>query len=204
MYFSKKSLEVLQADYETMSERCQRLLDAYAAYKYTNARAQEFAMQGFARRLQTIIRCVINTFELLPPEQADLPTREERHDAEINIQAFVFNAFGSIDNLAWIWLMERGITQKDGSAIPSTRVGLSKKNRFVRSSFSSEFRKYLQSLDQWFDHLENFRHALAHRIPLYIPPYVVLDSKQAKYKEIEERMMKTTTREEYERLLAEQ
>ena len=45
------------------------------------------------------------------------------------------------------------------------------------------------SLKGWFDHLENFRHALAHRIPLYIPPYIVLDSKLPQHQELEVAMM---------------
>jgi hypothetical protein len=42
----------------------------------------------------------------------------------INIQAFVFNVFGSIDNLAWIWVQEKSLAKEDGSAIPSAWVGL--------------------------------------------------------------------------------
>jgi hypothetical protein len=87
----------------------------------------------------------------------------------INIQAFVFNVFGSIDNLAWIWVREKGLAMDDGLPIPNAWVGLGKKNRFVRHSFSTEFQEFLKGLNDWFDHLDDFRHALAHRIPLYYP-----------------------------------
>jgi hypothetical protein len=180
--------------------KCKILLEAYLTHNYKSARAEEFAKHGFSRRLQTLVRCITNTFEILPPDRDDLPSSQERSNAEINIQAFVFNAFGCVDNLAWIWVTERNVTQNDGSTIPNNWVGLTKGNRLVRCSLSPEFRKYLKSLDQWFSHLENFRHALAHRIPLYIPPYVILKSDEAAYKELEGRMMKAATHLEYDRL----
>jgi hypothetical protein len=204
VYFSKQSIEVLQADYEAMPGRCRALRDAYLTYNYTNDRAREFAIHGFSRRLQMLVHCVTRTFEILPPDLEAPPTSQDRSNAEVNIQAFVFNALGCIDNLAWIWVSERNVTQDDGSTIPNTWVGLTKRNRLVRSSLSPAFRKYLTSREQWFGHLENFRHALAHRIPLYIPPYVILNSDEAAYKELEGRMMRATTRLEYDRLSSEQ
>lgn len=34
----------------------------------------------------------------------------------------------------------------------------------------AELQAYLAEHDAWFEYLEDYRHALAHRIPLYIPP----------------------------------
>ena len=125
--------------------------------------AREFATQGFSRRLKTLARCIDNVFKILPPNQTHLPSIDELFDAMINIQAFVFNLFGIIDNLAWIWVQEKPIRKEDGSPIPKSFVGLSKGNTFVRSSLSTEFQEYLRGLDDWFDHIEKWRHALAHR-----------------------------------------
>jgi hypothetical protein len=60
-----------------------------------------------------------------------------------------------------------------GEEIPPTKIGLGKICRIVRRSLPPDFRSHLKSLDAWFDHLENFRHVLAHRIALYILPCVV-------------------------------
>lgn len=35
---------------------------------------------------------------------------------------------------------------------------------------STAFQDYLKSRDEWFEHVIEYRDALAHRIPLYIPP----------------------------------
>src|SRR5207253_2849360 len=91
------------------------------------------------------------------------------------------------DNLAWIWVEETALTRPDGTVIPNHWVGLRRTNRLIRDSFSNAFRQYLQSLDPWFTQMEAFRHALAHRIPLYIPPYVVTRANAAAYNDLEDR-----------------
>ncbi|MGA9007791.1 MAG: hypothetical protein WB495_13135 [Xanthobacteraceae bacterium] len=49
-----------------------------------------------------------------------------------------------------------------------------------------------------------FRHALAHRIPLYIPPYVISQEKLAEYEQLEAKKYATKNLDEYERLTMEQ
>ena len=207
MIFSKEDLEKLQKQYLAVSGKCQRLMESYVARNYKNSRAEEYARQGFSRRLESLVRCIDKIFEILPPDRIELPTSEELSDAAINIQAFVINVFGSIDNLAWIWVLEKSIKRNDGSPIRKSCVGLREKNELVLGSFSPEFQEYLKGLNGWFDHLENFRHALAHRIPLYIPPYVVPKDKIPAYQELEDRMTEASNRRdfaEHERLSAEQ
>ncbi|MGB6176678.1 MAG: hypothetical protein WBF43_10170 [Methylocella sp.] len=207
VYFSKKALEVLKKEHLAIDHKYKRLLVGYSEHGYKASRAKEYATNGFLRRLQTLVRCIDTVFKILPPDLAELPTHDELLDATINIQAFVFNVFGSIDNLAWIWVWEKGLTNDDGSPISPLLVGLGKKNKLVRDSFSPEFQECLSKLDKWFDNLDNFRHALAHRIPLYIPPYVVPNGKVAAYQQLIARMTEALNRldfEEHERLSAEQ
>lgn len=180
---------------------------SYVARHFVDAKAREYATQGFPRRLKILVRCIDKVFEILPPDRSEVPTRDELSDATINIQAFVLNVFGSIDNLAWIWVQEKRLTNEDGTPIPNSRVGLGAKNKLVRDSFSKEFQEYLKSLDVWFDAMGNFRHALAHRIPFYIPPYVVTTDKEAAYRELEDRMTDAIKRKdfaEYDRLSVDQ
>lgn len=207
MIFSEEDLKKLQKEYPTVSGKYQRLMESYVVRNYQNSRAQEYARQGFSRRLGTLVRCIEKVFEILPPDRVDLPTSDELSDAAISIQAFVFNVFGCADNLAWTWVKEKGLTKDDGSPILNSWVGLGKKNVCVRRSFSPEFQKYLNELNDWFDYLENFRHALAHRIPLYVPPYVVPNDKKAAYQELEDRITEALNRRdlaEHERLSTEQ
>ncbi|MBI3452142.1 MAG: hypothetical protein HY057_04790 [Rhodospirillales bacterium] len=170
MHFSEEQIKKIGNELSTIEEKYTGLLIAYGSRNYTNKRAHEYAVHGFSRRLATLKRCIVRVFEILPPDRIDPPAPEDCVDAAIYIQAFVFNVFGCTDNLAWIWVQEKNLTKTDGRPIPNSQVGLRKDNSDVRQSFSPDFQRYLTGLDSWFENLENFRHALAHRIPLYIVP----------------------------------
>jgi hypothetical protein len=102
-----------------------------------------------------------------------------------------------VDNLAWVWVHERGIS------VDRKEVGLREHHRKVRASFSIEFRSYLESLDKWFAYLVEYRDAFAHRIPLYIPPGGVLPKDIDKAQELENQKFEALNAfkpHEYERL----
>jgi len=186
MSFTKRALKEINKELQAVQGKSRKLQESFLIREYNHPRSKEYASHGFSRRVSTSARCIDNVFNIFPPDRIELPTHDELHDATINIQAFVFNVFGSIDDLAWIWVCENNLKTPDGDPIPNREVGLQKKNKLVRGSLSTGFRTYLESLDkEWFPILENFRHALAHRIPLYIPPYIVQDKNVKKYHELE-------------------
>jgi hypothetical protein len=132
-----------------------------------------------------------------------VPSKGRLYDAQINIQASLANVYGIIDNLAWIWVYERNLS----NVIPRRHVGLGKQNKTVRSSLSVEFQKHLVSIDGWFDYLADFRHALAHRIPIYIPPGMVLQANVDAYNALTAQMtdaLNQTKPGEYELLSKQQ
>ncbi len=173
-------LKKISKSYSQIQIKCENLTEPYLNYYNNTAEAREYATHGFCRRLKTMTRCIDNIFRLLPPELSNFPKEKDKLDAEINIQAFIFNAFGALDNLAWIWVEEKEITTKNCNKLSNHNVGLiykftdqeKDKYKILRDKFSNEFQNYLTSLEQWFSNLTNFRHALAHKIPLYIPPTV--------------------------------
>lgn len=181
MYFSQDALKMLAEGYSAIDIKLNRLIASYGALDLKNARAREFARQGFPRRLKVMVRCIKNVFTLIPPEREALPSADELADATINIQGFVFNTYASIDNLAWIWMFEKGQKRHDGTPIPDNYVGLGPNNESVRGTLSPEFQAHLSGLDDWLKFLAGLRHALAHRIPLYIPPYVIQNADAAAY-----------------------
>jgi hypothetical protein len=67
----------------------------------------------------------------------------------------------------------------------------------VNQSLPISFRTYLDGLAAWFGYLEEFRHALAHRIPLYIPPHTVSPTNVDKYKDLEEKKNEAIGRRDY-------
>jgi hypothetical protein len=105
---------------------------------------------------------------MIPPNTVDKVPPSTLSDAQINIQAFIANAYGCVDNLAWVWVHETGLADK----IDRRKVGLRSHNSEVRESLSPEMQAYLAGLDRWFSYVVEYRDALAHRIPLYIPERV--------------------------------
>lgn len=185
--FTENVLQQLEIEFQTVSRKHDRLCEAYVNHNFADARANEYALHGFTRRLRTLVRCISKIYEILPPRRDDIPTDEEISDVKIYLQAFIINVFGCVDNLAWIWVCEKNVMQRDGMPIPYQQVGLRSQNRLVHNSLSPEYREYVNGLNDWFANLENYRHALAHRIPLYVPPYQVIEENEAAYRELDAR-----------------
>lgn len=184
-YFNKEHIDKLYAGQKNMRRRHNDLREQLLTRIYKSERGREFAYHGFCRRLGTMARAVDLIYEQLPPELEDIPPRDTVVDATIAIQSFVMNAFGCLDNLAWIWVCEKPVL-KDGKELDPVKVGLGPKSKEVRASFSQEFVTYLESRQEWVDnHLKGFRDSLAHRIPLYIPPFIVTDETVDRYNELE-------------------
>jgi len=181
-----------------------QLILTFNHHQYKTEQGAEYARHGYMRRLATIKRCIENVFTLIPPETEEIPDRSVLHDAQINIQSFFANIYGAVDNLAWVWVYERGLEQ----TIPRARVGLRAKHAEVRSSLGHGCQSYLRKLDQWFDYVVEYRDALAHRIPLYIPPGGVRPKDVDAYNDLSRRITDALYIKydgfEYSRLSAEQ
>ena len=186
-YFSEEALKQLAQGYLDAKSKANNLVETVAGLKLSSPRGVEFAQHGLSRRITTLSHCIRRVFEILPPERRDLPSREDRHDAAIHIQAAIFNTFGCTDNLAWIWVSEKNVRNANGTQLSPMKIGLGPKYTLVRRSFPKEFQNYLESLDEWFGNLESYRHSLAHRIPLYIPPYTVDPKDEDSYQALERR-----------------
>src|SRR5664279_1800395 len=143
MFFSQEAIEEMAGSYGSMDERAEALVVAFASFDFKNDRAREFATHGFSRRIRTLTHCIENVFNRLPPDDDAIPTTEACVEAAAYVQAFLFNVFGALDNLAWTWVQEKDIKNQDGGQLKETRVGLGKKYRDIRRTFSPQFRKYL-------------------------------------------------------------
>lgn len=207
MTFAPETLDELDRHLLAIQSQHDQMM-LQAVYRiYSSADAQENAHHGFCRRLKTLKVCIENVFALCPPDSTKAP--EDIEDVTINIQAFIFNLYGALDNLAWIWVFEKKVTHPDGAPLKPGQVGLGPKFASVRKSLSPELRAKLKTkaMRKWFEHIEDYRHALAHRIPLYIPPYLVDPKHQERHYELSRLAAEAFGRkdyEEYKRLEAEQ
>jgi len=124
-------------------------------------------------------------FTKLPPEQEDVPQKEVVDDVTMAIHSFVLNTYGCLDNVAWIWVWENRIANPDGTELNPKKIGLGKGYKEVRKSLPGEIQLYLESIEKWFTHIKDMRDALAHRIPLYIPPGMVDPAHVDSYKRLD-------------------
>src|SRR5262245_50602238 len=91
MYFTENALAQLADAYATIDAKYDALYERYLTRRYITERGKEFGQQGFLRRLQSLKRCIVNVYGLLPPERNEVPDADTRHDAELQVQAFVFH-----------------------------------------------------------------------------------------------------------------
>jgi hypothetical protein len=207
MFFAEQVLKEMAEARNAIRGKYENLLMKFVTLPLKDATAKEYATQGYPRRLGIMAHCIHQVFETIPPDKDEIPSKEQIFDATISIQAFLINAFGCIDNLARIWIHEKPVTTTKGKPLPRGEIGLFVHHTRVRGSLSQGFREYLKTLDEWLTFMGNFRHALAHRIPLYIPPYAIRPVDESAYKEIETKMTEASRRgelAEYERLEVEQ
>ena len=145
-----------------------------------SVRAKEYLAHGVCRRLKILRRCVENVFAICPVDRVELLSHDERADLEINLHAFVINVHGLLDNLAWVVVFEKS------PGLDRREVGLFTSK--VRALLPQAAAEYLRNdrIKTWFrKYATNYRHALAHRIPLYIPPSAMAPDDRARHAELD-------------------
>lgn len=137
---------------------------------------------------------IVALFDKLPPEYDDIPDADRRKYAEIIIQSFVIHLFGCGDNLARVWVEEAGITNEDGSPLPTKWIGLGSKYTRVRNALPRQLQQLLTARHDWLVYMESLRHALAHRVPLYVPPHAVAPENKERYLALDREIQKAMLR----------
>jgi hypothetical protein len=187
-FFSQKKLTELDEQRGKLVRQYLDLVLRFRARSYRSERGKEYALHGFSRRLEILRAAIDQVFLALPPDLEEIPDQTEILTATIAIQAFVLN----VDNLAWVWVFEKGVTATDGAELDPKMVGLWK--RGVQDSMSVKFRKYVNDRKPWFESINGFRDSLAHRIPLYIPPHGVKKSNLEEHSRLEHEASATLAR----------
>lgn len=200
-YFDQENLETIKKSYGQIDREYKDLLLKYVMHKFSSDEAREYATQGLMRRIHILYRCIFNVFEISPPENMKPLSKESSADLSINLQSFILNVFGSLDNIAWIWAKEKSLD------FGKREIGLKPKYKKLRDTLPCAFKDYLSNFDSWFEYLENYRDALAHRIPLYVPPFALSKDETEKYHVLDKKIMAALLNQDftkYESLQSEQ
>ncbi|OLO12639.1 hypothetical protein BTW10_04025 [Chromohalobacter japonicus] len=160
-------------------------------------RVREHLLHGVARRIDVIGRTINNIFKRFPPDTDRPLAKDSLSDVQINMHAFVMNLYGVFDNWAWAFVYRHALENQ----IPRRGVGLFQ-NRTTRY-LPSVLQRYLGSQDitAWHeDYLKSFRDALAHRVPLYVPPAEFTPGEGERYNLLESKKVGLIKAMEWERL----
>lgn len=167
--YAAEQIEEYDQNKHVWMERADRLLTTILSYGFKVEQAAEFARTGFGRRLGYLEHALRRMDEVYPPNCSGA-SREQVRDAELILQAFVMNVFGGIDNLAWVWALERGVTgAKEQPLWPGEICFVGPRSRFLVASLTTPILAALGNAKEWFDQLGAYRHGVAHQVPIYIP-----------------------------------
>jgi len=196
-FFSAEDVVNLNKAKDDAHTKFDDLRNKLAGRAYRTSRGREYAFTGLIRRLDTMIRAIDYVFDILPPEKEDIPSTDETVPATMLIQSFVINVQGCLDNLAWIWVFETALKGRDGNELERRAVGLGDGYWIVRKSFSKPFQRYLKQRKVWFQHVAEFRDSLAHRIPLYILPFILSEPNSKEYYRLEKEAFEAGLNSDY-------
>jgi hypothetical protein len=192
MHYSGEALKEIEAGYSELRLRYRELAIRVFSFvgRLENEQAREYMLHGVGRRLWLLQRCVDNMFRLFPASRVEKLSDDDRLDLEINLHAFLINTYGIIENIALAVAYENALVGDDCERkLNAKKVSLF--SRRFRRLLNPQLHSYLsgQTLGNWYrQYAKNYRDALAHRIPPYVPPAAVNDDEEQRFKNLEREM----------------
>jgi len=185
MHYSPEQIATLEAEFTSVQRQLESqflaLVDAGASAERKDVREQ--LQHGAGRRMSLLRRCLSNIFRLFPVTATRPLPADDVVDVQINLHAFLMNVSGYFDNLAWAFVLRHDLL---AVVVKRTNVGL-----FLPATqehLPQPLRAYISSptISTWHtEYLKSFRDALAHRIPLYVPPAAFAPDDSASYSTLE-------------------
>ncbi len=200
MAYSDEFAAKLLDEHDTLQSELQQLLltTVLAGQSLTNERAKDHMLHGAGRRLKLLRRCLKSVFRLFPPSQLAPLDSEDLDEVQISLHAFVMNLYGVFENLAWCFVLRHDLEAEIGDR---RRIGMFLKT--TQKYLPVPLRSYLTSetVQQWqTEYLKNYRDALAHRIPLYIPPATYTPEQSERFKVLDQDEWESIRLQQWDRL----
>jgi hypothetical protein len=145
--------------------------------------AREYLHRGVGRRLNVIHLSVSRIFELFPPSRRKPLPKAALNEVQVYLHAFVVNLSGIFDCWAWAFVLRHGLLSNIGGP-RDIGMFLQRTQRLLPTALQT----YVSSepIKSWHEtYLKSFRDALAHRIPLYIPPSAYTSEEARRFNELE-------------------
>jgi hypothetical protein len=149
--------------------------------------AREYLHRGVGRRLNIIHLAISQIYDLFPPSRQQPLAKSTLNEVQVYLHAFVVNLSGIFDCWAWAFILRHGLLSRVGGP-RDVGMFLQKTQRFL----PSDLKTYVATdpIKSWHEeYMKSFRDALAHRIPLYIPPSAYTSDDVRRFNELEQQKM---------------
>ena len=198
--YTEQQIAEMESRYPELIEGLERLLMSCVATGNDlpdDSRARDYLLHGGGRRINLIRRSLSRIFELFPLRlKRPLPS-QILMDVQINLQAYVMNMYGLFDNWAWAFVIFHKLEQQVGG-----KFGVGFQREKTQKFLPVELRDYVlnERYKQWHNqYLKNYRDALAHRVPLYIPPARFTNEESKRYCDLESEKIACTLAHDFDR-----
>lgn len=166
--------------------------------RYANdVKARNHLLHGAGRRLGVMKRSLEQIFAIYPPGNTQRLHRDALTDLQTYLHAFVINLAGIFDNWAWAYVLQHRLLEQVGG-----RNNVSVFKPPFQKLFPAGLAQYLATgeTQKWHsEYAKEYRDALAHRIPLYVPPFNVTDAAQKRFEELEAQKAESFDAGDYDR-----
>jgi hypothetical protein len=201
-HFTDKALKEIEAAYAKIRFKHIDLTIEIASFAQSlkSERAREFMQNGVNRRLWLLYRCVERIFDLFPPDRIERLEQNDRLDVEICLHAFLINTYGIIENIALALAYENNLVENKSKH----KLKINLFRRDFRSLLNPQLRSYLSknTVTQWYnEYAKNYRDALAHRIPPYVPPAVLDAGQRGKFENLDQEISRLHQVGDFDRIL---
>ena len=198
--YSQKTLDDLTEHQISLKEQMQRLmLDCIQqGQALPESLAREHMVRGAGRRLGILIHSTESIFALFPLSTTKPLHRDALADIQVHLHAFLMNLYGVFENWGWAFVLRH-----DLEAAVEGRRGIGLFNRKTQRFLPPALRDYLVSgaVPEWHEkYLKNYRDALAHRMPPYVPPSELTSEEGKRFNELEAEKLYCLKNRDLERL----
>lgn len=207
MILHADTVKELQAQLPTLVEglvRFQSKVLAEAKPLPMESQLREHLAHGVGRRVSVIRKALQNVFSLFPPDQAQPLDMETVADVQINLHAFVMNLYGLFDNLGWAFVLKHGLDKVILDRLGKLdRKGVGLFAKQTQRRLPKPILDYITSptMQRWHtEYAKDFRDALAHRIPPYVPPAIFTPDEGRQFNELEDEKLRCILEHRWERL----
>ncbi|MEO1748856.1 MAG: hypothetical protein AAFR27_09620 [Pseudomonadota bacterium] len=152
--------------------------------------AQNYMAFGVARRSRMIWLALRQLYALIPPDRKEPLPHDDAFEASRALNDIYIHSMGMIDNYAWSIRDEFGDTEL--KSLQHLEISLFR-SPYRRNKSAKAFAQIAGEFADWHSQIKELRNPVAHRIPLSVPPGVLVDEDQKIYQALEKKEIEART-----------